>query len=158
MLPLAHHEGPDRRQPGVLHRPHEQRVHLLSAVLGDEVVAALEVDRVDLVDLDEVGDVEGVVALGARGLEVGVLDLDVCPLRDLVRLDDLVVGYRLALFLADLLVPDRRRVLAVQQVEMQGCSDTAPTMRTGIETRPKEIVPDQIERGIAPVFPTRTFA
>jgi hypothetical protein len=30
-------------------------------------------------------------------------------------------------------------------------------MRTGIETRPKEIVPDQIERGIARVFPTRTF-
>src|SRR6185503_14921240 len=32
----------------------------------------------------------------------------------------LVVGYRLTLFLADLLVADRRRVLAVQQVEMQG--------------------------------------
>jgi hypothetical protein len=27
-------------------------------------------------------------------------------------------------------------------------------MRTGIDTRPKEIVPDQIERGIEPVFPS----
>jgi hypothetical protein len=26
-------------------------------------------------------------------------------------------------------------------------------MRTGIETRPKEIVPDQIERGMIRVFP-----
>jgi hypothetical protein len=33
----------------------------------------------------------------------------------------------------------------------------APTIRTGIETSPKEIVPDQIERGTAPVFPTGRF-
>jgi hypothetical protein len=30
-------------------------------------------------------------------------------------------------------------------------------MRTGTETSPKEIVPDQIERGIDGVFPGRRF-
>ena len=93
MLALAHHEGPDCRQAGILHRTDEQGIDLLSSVLGDEVVAPLEVDRVDLVDLDEVGDVERVVALCTGSLEVFVVQFDELTLLDLVRLDDLVVGH-----------------------------------------------------------------
>ena len=120
VLTFAHHERPDGGQARVLHGTSEERVHLLAAFLGQEVVAALEVDRIDLFDLDEVGDLKRPVPLRPGGLEVFVFEFHIFAVAGLVCLDDLVVGDLLALLLADLLVADGRGVLAMQEVEVEG--------------------------------------
>src|SRR5439155_1044018 len=64
-------------------------------------------------------DVDRLVALDLGGLEVLLIHEDVLALLELERLHDLVVGHRLALLLADLLVADRARVLLVDEVETE---------------------------------------
>ncbi len=86
---------------------------------GAEVVAPLEDDRVDVVALDEVEDLDRLEALLLGRGEVVVLEVHELAVGDLVRLDDLVGGHFLALLLADLLVPDRRAVLLVHEMELE---------------------------------------
>src|SRR6185295_17637188 len=117
LLLVAHHVRDDPDEARLLHRADEQRVWLLGPLRRAEVAGALEVDRVDLVRVDEILDVDRAVALPCRGLEVLVRQVDVLPLRDLVALDDLVVRDRLPLLLADLVVADSRVVLLVEEVE-----------------------------------------
>ena len=70
VLALAHHVLADRGEAGLLHRLAHQRVHLLGALLRAEEVGAVEVDRIDLLVGDEVGDVDRLDALGLDGREV----------------------------------------------------------------------------------------
>jgi hypothetical protein len=78
-----------------------------------------EVDRVDLLVWDEVGDLDRLVALDPRGREVLVAHVDVLAPLDLERLHDLVVRHGLLLRLADLLISDRRSVWLVDEVEVE---------------------------------------
>ena len=119
MLLVAHHELGDAGELRLLHRLHEQGVHLLGALVGPDVVRLREEDRVDLVVRDEVDDVDRLVALYLGGLEVLLVHEDVFALLELERLDDLVVGDGLVLLLADLLVADRAVVLLVHEVELE---------------------------------------
>src|SRR5439155_414300 len=83
-----------------------------------EEVGAVEVDRVDLVELDEAGDGDrSRVVRRRKGLEVGVLDEDELALRYLPALDDLVVRDLAVVLGAPALVLDRRPALAVQHPE-----------------------------------------
>ena len=63
-----------------------------AALVGDEVVRLLEVQRVDLVEVDELLDLDRVAPLRAQRLDLVVLDHHVLALRDLVAADDLVGG------------------------------------------------------------------
>ena len=78
-----------------------------------------EVDRVDLLVGNEVGDVDRFVALDPCRLEVLLLHVDVLALAVLESLDDLLLGHRLLLDLADLLVADWALVLFVDEVEVE---------------------------------------
>jgi hypothetical protein len=119
VLAVAHHELRDRGQPRVLHRPDEQRVDLLRPVLRPQVVRVREEDRVDLLVRHEVGDLDRLVALDPRRPEVLVVQVDELALAVLEALDDLLVGHRPLLQLADLLVADRAVVLLVHEVEVE---------------------------------------
>jgi hypothetical protein len=61
---------------------------------------------------DEVEHLDRAVALLLRGLEVLLREVDELPIRELVRLDDLVCRDRLLFLLADLLVADPRAVFS----------------------------------------------
>src|SRR6188472_3745853 len=117
LLLVAHHVARDSDEPRLLHRPHEQRVRLLAARRGPEVARALEEDRIDFVHGNEVLDVDSPIRLARGRLEILVGHVDVLALGHLVAADDLVVRDRLSLLFADLLVPDPRVVLLVQEVE-----------------------------------------
>ena len=119
MLLLAHDVLADRRQLRALHRLAQQQVDLLAAVLRPEVVGALEVDRVDLLVQDEVGDVDRLDALGLDGGEVLVREDDELVLLHLVCLHDLVVRDGLVLGFTDLLVADPAAIRFVDEVEAE---------------------------------------
>ena len=127
MLLVADHDLGDRDLAGFLERPDEQPVGLLGAVLRLEVVGLAEVDRVDLVQVDEVADVDRLRQLDVEPIEVLVVERDIAALLDLEAADDVVV--------VDVL------------------PRVAPTIRTGTLTSPKEIVPVQRERATCTCLP-----
>jgi hypothetical protein len=65
-------------------------------------------------------DLDRPVRLLLGGLEVLVGQVDLLAVGDLVRLDDLIRRDFLPLLLADLLVADRRPVLLVDEMELEG--------------------------------------
>ncbi len=119
LLLLVEHVLDDRREARLLHRAQQEEIDLLRPVRRPEVVAPLEDDRVDLVALHEVEDLDRAVALLLGRLEVLVLEVHELAVGDLVRLDDLVGRHLLALLLADLLVADPRAVLLVDEMELE---------------------------------------
>src|SRR6266540_795712 len=106
------------RYPAVLrHGLSEQRVRLHPGLFGDHVVGPLEVERIDLLQVDELHDVDGPAGLyGNRG-EVLVLEHDVLVLLVLVSLHDVLEGNFLAIGGAHPLVLDAPVVLVVELVE-----------------------------------------
>ena len=90
------HQPGDGHLVGVLHRLEEQRVGLRRPLLRHQVVGPLVVDRVDLVEVDEVLDVDRPGGLGVERLELLRGDDHVPVGRDLEALDDLLVGHLLA--------------------------------------------------------------
>jgi hypothetical protein len=113
------HDLGDPDLAGLVQRSDEQAIRLLGPVLRQQVVSLAEVDRVDLVERDEVADVDRVRELDVEPVEIFVLDRDVPALLDLEPANDLVGRNRFAAVLADLLVADRRQVAAVEEVEAE---------------------------------------
>ena len=116
-----------------------------------EVVRAVEVDRIDLVERDEARDLDRARVVGELDrLEVGVLDDDELALRDLPALDDLVRPDLAIVRRAPALLPDRRPALAVElperHVGRRAFGDVASASPTGMLTRPKLSEPFQIVR------------
>ena len=95
----------------------EQPVGLEARRLGDNVVGAVEVDRVDHLQGDEVDDVDCPEGLDRRLLQVVVREDHVAVLLVLVSLDDVVEGHVLAANRAHTLVADAPLVGAVEVVE-----------------------------------------
>ena len=60
--------------------------------VGRQIVGVVVEDGVDLRQVDEVGDVDGVGTLGLVGVQLLGLDEHVLALGDLVALDDVLVG------------------------------------------------------------------
>ena len=130
----------------------EQRVGLAGTRLGHHVVGVLVVDGIDLVEVDELLDVDRVRGLGVeRGQLVGV-DHHVLARRDLVALDDLVVGHFLVLFGAEPLLRDAGVVGACSWLKRTSWDDTAVASFTGTFTRPKLIEPLQMARGMCAIL------
>src|SRR5256714_872264 len=117
MLLVADDDLGDGDLPRLLERPDEQPVRLLGALLRLEVVGLAEVDRVDLVQVDEVADVDRPRQLDVEPVEVLVLERDEAALIDLEAADDVVAVDVLAAVAAHLVVADRLQVALVQEVE-----------------------------------------
>ena len=77
-------------------------------------------DRVDLRELDEVLDLDGLGLLGLQRLELAGLDDHVAVGRELEALDDLVVGDLVARRRVDALLGDAHAGLAAELVETHG--------------------------------------
>ena len=78
------------------------------------------VDRVDVVERDEVLDLDGLRLLGIERLELAGLDEHVAVGRQLVALDDVLVGDLVAGRRVDALLLDAHAGLAVELVEAHG--------------------------------------
>src|SRR5438067_958180 len=98
----------------------KERVGLDAGLLGHQVVGLLEVDRVDVLQLDELDDVDGPGRLHGHGVEVLVLHDDVLALLVLVALHDVLVGNLFTTDRTGPLVLDPPVVLVVQLVELEG--------------------------------------
>ena len=119
VLLAPEHELADRRHPRLLHRPQKEdvRLPLRLGVGGREVVGAVEVDGIDVLEPDEAEDRDRLRARQRNGLEIGLLDEDVLALRELPALDELV-GLDVALVhRAPALLLDRRAALPMQGAE-----------------------------------------
>ena len=119
MLLVADDDLRDPDLAGLGERADEQPVRLLRALRGQEVVRLAVVDRVDLLERDEVADVDRVRQLDVEPVEVLVAELDVAALVDLEAADDVVARDRLAVVAPHLLVGDRGHVLPVEEVEAE---------------------------------------
>ena len=119
MLLVADDDLGDPDLPCFLERAREQPVGLLRAFGRQEVVRLPEVDRVDLVQVDEIADVDRVGELDIKPVEVLVLQGDIAAFLDLEAPDDLVGVDPLPVVPAHLLVGDRRQVLLVEEVEAE---------------------------------------
>ena len=111
--------GPLRQRaaPGLAHRFREQPVRLLAALVGPEVVRALEVDRVHPRQRDELGDLDRLARLLRHGLDLVFGEDDVLVLGELVALHHLVPRDDLLVLGADVLLLEPGVTLAVKEVE-----------------------------------------
>ena len=117
VLLLPDHHARDRDLVRLLHGAHQQAVGLGGAGAGREVIGVVEVDRVDLVQVHELLDLDRARLLGVQCLELLGLDHHVLVRADLVALDDVVVGHFLAIRGADALLLDAHVVAVVELVE-----------------------------------------
>ena len=106
------------RPAALLERPGQQAVGPISALVRPQVVALLEVDRIDLLGGQELGDLDGLGGLLLQSLELFVAEQHVLPLGELVTLDDVGALDHLAVLGADVLLLEPRPALLVQHVEM----------------------------------------
>src|SRR5207248_4001068 len=83
-----------------------------------EEVSLLEEDRIDFAQVDELGDVEGAVAVGLERLDLLVGERDVLVLRDRVAADQLVRVDDLLVMRAPPLAVDTSAAARVQEVEV----------------------------------------
>src|SRR5258705_150057 len=117
MFLVADHHLGDPDLAGLLEGYNEQAIGLLGALRRQQVVRLPEVDRVDLVEIGEVADVDGAGELDVEPVEVLVFERHVAALLDLEPANDLVSVDPLTVVTPDLLVGDRRQVLLVEEVE-----------------------------------------
>ncbi len=113
----ADHDARDRHLAGLAHRLEQQPVGLGAARPGREVVGVVVEDRVDLGELDEVLDLDRLGLLRLQRLQLAGLDHDIAVGRDLVALDDVLVGDLLAGLRIDALLGDAHAGLAGELVE-----------------------------------------
>ena len=117
-------------------------------VAGHQPVRALVEDRVDLVESDEVTDLDRPRRFGAKLVELLLVEGHVTPLADLeAHLDvgglDLLPG-----LLGDLPMSNARSGALLQLWKWTSWSRTAVYAFTGMLTKPKVMVPDQIGRAM----------
>ena len=118
LLLRTEHDAADADQLLLGERALEQRERPRGGIaIGPEPVGALELDRVDLVLVHELLELDRVARLGLHRLELLVGQRHVAALGDLVALHDLVRGHFLVLDLADPSLADARAVRRVQLVE-----------------------------------------
>ena len=116
-LLAPHHDPPDRDLVERLHRVDQQRVRLLAALVGNEVVGLLEVERIDVVEVDELLDLDLVAALRAQRVDLRRLDDHVPALRDLEAALDPVGADLFAGRVRNLAVADARAGSLLELVE-----------------------------------------
>jgi hypothetical protein len=118
VLARADHHLGDAHLAGALQGLAQQGVRLAALLVERrKVVGLVEELGVDLVEVDEVGDVDRLRLLGVRALEVLVADQHVAVVLVLVALHDVLELDILAGLLVVLLVADRREVLLVELPE-----------------------------------------
>src|SRR5581483_302107 len=148
MLLVADHDLRDRDPPRLLERTDEQHVRLLRALVREQVVGLPKVDRVDLLERDEVADLDRVRQLDVEAVDVLVLERHELALRDLEAPDDVLGVDRLAVVPPDLLVADRRHVPLVQEMEahLLGLGRCVHPDRDADETERDRPPPDRARR------------
>ena len=115
----AQHHARDAHPARVLHGVEQKLVGLGRAGVRHEVIGMVVEDRIDLIELDEVLDVDGPGLLGFERVQLVGADRHVAIRGDLVTLDDLLVGHLFA-FGVDPLLTDARARLRVDLVEAHG--------------------------------------
>src|SRR5581483_1317728 len=98
----------ERAHAGLAHGVGEEEVGLLCALVGPEVVALLEVDRIDARERDELLDVDGRARRGLERLELLVGEQHVLILAHLVALAKLAALDRARAARAEELLADAR--------------------------------------------------
>ena len=93
----------------------KQAVGVLVVARSDVVVLLVE-DRIDLIGVHELLDVDDLAPVARRGLDLVLLENDVLIRLDLIALDDLLVRDLAILLGADPAVLDGRAVLRVDLV------------------------------------------
>ena len=85
---------------------------------GSDVISGPVVDRVDLIEVDKVGDLDQLGFLGLRRVEFMIGQQDVLPTTEVVPFDDLRRGNLDAGAFIDLLLPDPVRCPLFKLVEV----------------------------------------
>ena len=116
----ADDDAGDRHLARRLHRVEQQPVRLGRALVRHEVVRVVVVDRVDVLEVDEVLDVDRARALGIERVELVGRDHDVAVLGQLEALDDLVERHLLPGLGVHPLLLDPVSRLLVELVEPHG--------------------------------------
>ena len=148
-LLVADDNARDRHLVRLLHRVEQQPVGLRGRRVGHEVVRVVVEDRVDLVEIDEVLDLDRARLLGSERVELRRRDDHVAVRADLIALDEPLVRDLLARLRTDAAAAGSARRLTVDLVEAHGLLETALKSLTGMLTRPKLMAPLQIARGMA---------
>ena len=118
MLLLAQHEATDPDLAGLAHRVDHQAEGLSRPDRGSDVVGGLEHQRIDLVEVDELLDLDQPCLAGGNRVELLGFDDDVLAGRELIALDQILESDLLAVGAANPLLLDPLAVLAVQLVEL----------------------------------------
>ena len=117
VLALMHGQLRDGGVAGLIHGVDEQMVRFAAGVFGNQVIRAVEVERVDLVHLDELEDLHAVGRLRLDLLDLRVLHEDILVFDVLVPLDNLGALDRAVTRRAVQLLAHARVTRAVQLVE-----------------------------------------
>jgi hypothetical protein len=126
--PRAAH-GADRAALRVAQGLRQQRVGLGAALVGRDVVRLVEIHRIDGRDRHELVDVRDLGARLFHRLELVRVEHDVLVLGEFIALDHLIARDRDVFPHAEVLLPQARAAVLVQQVEGNG----ALRFRGGVE-------------------------
>src|SRR3990170_3118058 len=116
-LLAAHHERRERHARARVQGLGEEPVGLLAALVGPEVVGLLEVDRVDRLERNELGDVDRPRGLALERFQLLVGDAHVLVLGELVAADERRALHDRVAGRAERLLADARAARGVEQVE-----------------------------------------
>ena len=97
----------------------QQHVGFVAAFLRLEIIRFVEIHRIDLLQVDEILDVDGLGRLEIDALKILVVQDDELPFFVFVAFHDLVPRNFLAVLLRDAFVIDRAVILRSQQAEFQ---------------------------------------
>ena len=139
------------------HRVEQELVGLRGALVRREVVRVVVVDRVDLLEVHEVLDVDRARLLRLERLELLGRDRHVVVRADLVALDDLLVRDLVTRGRVHPLLADALARLGVDLVEPDGLARDGAVELDGMLTSPKLIAPLQIARGMHQRYPPGGF-
>src|SRR5438067_4814614 len=153
----AQHELRHAHLAGLLHRLDQQRVRLGGAPVGHQVVRALVIDGIDLLEIDEILDLDRLGRARIERFQFFARDRDVAALGDLESLDDVLPRHFLPVGAADALLLDARAVLVVEHVEadlfgrgrreqLHGDADQAEADRTAPD-RPRHLQATSLASG-----------
>jgi len=122
MLLVAQHHVGDADLAGLDECFAQQRVDLLAATVGGEVVRRVDVEEGDVLGIDERNDIHRLGRLGMGGLDFLIAEHDVMALLVLDTLDDVLAVDLFAGGLVDALVAHAVHAALVQPVEIDSAA------------------------------------
>ena len=114
---IAHDELCDADFLRLGHRFHEQPIRLGRSLAGGQVIRPVVIQRIDVIQIDKIGDIDGAAFLGGNRIKLRLLHNHVLIGGNLISFDDVLAMHFLVLGRAEEPVLKPGMILIMQQMK-----------------------------------------